>query len=166
MSNTLNLTYFSNLDDIAIPVSQFETLKLPLRQVLIVENKTTLYTTLTLPNMDKTIAIFGQGNAVTNIQNAKWLNDLTVLYWGDIDAHGFEMLSRIRKHFDHTQSILMDKTTFEKFFENDSGKPTTDTTTLNLTDNERELYTLLKTNNWRLEQEKIPFEYVNRNFDN
>jgi hypothetical protein len=116
--------------------------------------------------MDKTIAIFGQGNAVTNIQNAKWLNDITVLYWGDIDVHGFEMLSRIRKHFNHTQSVLMDKTTFDKYFDNDSGKPTTDTTTLNLTDNERELYNLLKTNNWRLEQEKIPFEYVNRHFDN
>ena len=62
--------------------------------------------------------------------------------------------------------VLMDKTTFDKYFENDSGKPTTDTTTLNLTDNERELYNLLKTNNWRLEQEKIPFDYVNRHFDN
>jgi hypothetical protein len=166
LDKEISQSFFSNLDDISIPVSQFERLKLPLKKVLIVENKTTLYTTLTLPKMDKTIAIFGQGNAVTNIQNAKWLNEITVLYWGDIDVHGFEMLSRIRKHFDHTQSVLMDKTTFEKFFENDSGKPTTNTTTLNLTENERELYNLLKTNNWRLEQEKIPFDYVNRHFDN
>lgn len=76
------------------------------------------------------------------------------------------MLSRIRKHFDHTQSVLMDKTTFIKYFENDFGKQITDTTTLNLTENERELYKLLKTNNWRLEQEKIPFDYVNKHFDN
>lgn len=166
LDKNISQSFFSNLDDISIPVSQFESLKLPLKQVLIVENKTTLYTTLTLPKMDKTIAIFGQGNAVTNIQNAKWLNDITVLYWGDIDAHGFEILSRIRKHFKHTRSILMDKTTFERFFENDFGKPTTDTTTLNLTDSERELYNLLKTNNWRLEQEKIPFDYVNQYFEN
>ena len=166
LDKDISKSFFSNLDDISIPVSQFESLKLPLKQVLIVENKTTLYTTLTLPKMHKTIAIFGQGNAVTNIQNAKWLNNITVLYWGDIDVHGFEMLSRIRKHFGHTQSVLMDKTTFEKFFENDSGKPTTNTTTLNLTENERELYNLLKTNNWRLEQEKISFFYVNRHFDN
>lgn len=166
LDKKISQNYFSNLDDIAIPVSQFVNLRLPLKQVLIVENKTTLYTTLTLPKMDKTIAIFGQGNAVTNIQDAKWLNDITVLYWGDIDAHGFEILSRIRKHFRHTKSVLMDKITFEKFFENDSGKPTTDTTTLNLTENESELYNLLKTNNWRLEQEKIPFDYVNRHFCN
>jgi hypothetical protein len=166
LDKNISETYFSGLNDISILISQFENLKIPLKKVLIVENKTTLYTTLTLPKMDKTIAIFGQGNAVTNIQNAKWLNDITVLYWGDIDVQGFEILSRIRKHFNHTQSVLMDKITFEKYFENDSGKPTTDTTILNLTDNERELYNLLKTNNWRLEQEKIPFDYVNRNFDN
>lgn len=130
------------------------------------ENKTTLYTTLTLPKMNETIAIFGQGNAVTNIQNAKWLNDVIILYWGDIDVHGFEILSRIRKHFQHTQSVLMDKLTFEKFFENELGKPTTDTTILNLNDSEKELYNLLKINNWRLEQEKIPFDYVNHLFEN
>ena len=160
-------TYFSALDDISIPISQFESLKLPLKQVIIVENKINLLTiALTLPAMKNTIAIFGQGNAVTNIQNAKWINDINVLYWGDIDVHGFEMLSRIRKYFNHTQSILMDKTTFDKYFENDSGKPTTDATTLNLNGNEKELYNLLKTNNWRLEQEKIPFDYVNRQFGN
>ena len=166
LDKEISQSFFSNLDDISIPVSQFESLKLPLKKVLIVENKTTLYTTLTLPKMDKTIAIFGQGNAVTNIQKAKWLNDITVLYWGDIDVHGFEMLSRIRKYFDHTQSVLMDNTTFDKYFENDLGKPTTDTTTLKLSDNERKLYNLLRTNNWRLEQEKIPHHYVLSFFKN
>lgn len=166
LDKNISDSYFSGLDDISIPISQFESLKLPLKKVLIVENKTTLYTTLTLPKMDKTIAIFGQGNAVTNIQNTKWLNDITVLYWGDIDVHGFEILSRIRKYFNHTKSVLMDKTTFEKYFENDAGKPSTDTTTFNLTENEKELYNLLKTNNWRLEQEKIPFDYVNNYFEN
>jgi len=165
LDKNISQNYFSSIDDISIPISQFEKLNLPIKKVLIVENKTTLYTTLTLPKMDNTIAIFGQGNAVANIQNAKWLNDISVLYWGDIDVHGFEILSRIRKHFKHTKSILMDKATFKKYFENDSGKPTTDTTTLNLTDNESELYNLLKANNWRLEQEKIPFDYVNRHFD-
>jgi len=166
LDKSISQSHFSNLDDIAIPVSQFENLKLPLKKVLVVENKTTLYTTLTLPKMEETIAIFGQGNAVTNIQNSKWINDVPILYWGDIDVHGFEMLSRIRKYFPHTKSVLMDKATFEKFFENDSGKPTTDTTELNLTDDERKLYNLLKINNWRLEQEKIPLEYVNQYFDN
>lgn len=167
LDKSISASFFSNLDDISIPISQFESLKLPLKKVLIVENKTNLHTiALTLPSMKNTIVIFGQGNAVTNIKNATWFNDITVLYWGDIDAHGFEMLSRIRKHFKHTKSVLMDKATFDKYFENDLGKPTTDTTTLNLTDNESELYNLLKANNWRLEQEKIPIQYVLDYFNN
>lgn len=166
LDKNISLNFFAGLDDISIPVSQFEKLNLPLKKVLIVENKTTLYTTLTLPKMNETIAIFGQGNAVTNLQNTKWLNDIVVLYWGDVDVHGFEILSRIRNYFQHTQSVLMDKFTFERYFENELGKPTTDLTTLNLNEKERELYNLLKINQWRLEQEKIPFDYVCNFFEN
>lgn len=60
----------------------------------------------------------------------------------------------------------MDKVTFDKFFENDLGTATNVATQLNLTNSEQELYDILKTNNWRLEQEKIPFDYVNKYFDN
>lgn len=165
LDKTISQNFFSGLDDISIPVSQFENLQLPIKRVLIVENKTTLYTTLTLPKMDDAIAIFGQGNAVSNIQNSKWLNSVQLLYWGDIDVQGFEMLSRTRGYFLSTKSILMDNETFEKYFENDSGKPSINTMNLILTDKERELYEKIKLNNWRLEQEKIPFEYVNQIFN-
>jgi hypothetical protein len=60
----------------------------------------------------------------------------------------------------------MDQTTFEKFFDNDFGTPTNITIQLNLNDKEQQLYDFLKTKNWRLEQEKIPFDYVNNFFDN
>ena len=58
----------------------------------------------------------------------------------------------------------MDTVTFERFFENDLGTLTTINTVLNLTDKEQELYDVLKANNWRLEQEKISYEYVNNYF--
>ena len=58
----------------------------------------------------------------------------------------------------------MDKTTFEKFFENDKGTPTSISSKLNLTTAEQELYDMLRVNNWRLEQEKIPSFWVNENF--
>ena len=60
----------------------------------------------------------------------------------------------------------MDKQTFDEFFENDLGTSTNITTELNLTELETELYMILKTNNWRLEQEKIPFNYVTYHFHN
>ena len=159
--------YFSGLDDLAIPVSQFETLNLPIKKVLVVENKTTLYTAttfLTLPKMEKTIAIFGSGYSVANLKNVKWFENIELLYWGDIDVQGFEILSQFRGYFQQTKSILMDLVTFEKFFDHDLGTPTNISTILYLTDSEQELYDILKTNNWRLEQEKIPFDYVNQFF--
>lgn len=166
LEKEISRNLFSGLDDIAIPVSQFEKLNLPVNKVIIVENKTTLYTTLTLPRMNKTIAIFGSGYSVSNLKNVNWFKNLELLYWGDIDVHGFEILSQFRGYFPHTQSKLMDKQTFDRFFENDLGTVSNITSKLNLTHSEQELYTILKLNNWRLEQEKIPFDYVNKSFEN
>nr|MCU0328491.1 DUF2220 domain-containing protein [Chitinophagales bacterium] len=108
---------------------------------------------------------FGSGFKVSSLKNVRWLDNLELLYWGDIDVQGFEILSLFRSYFPQTKSILMDKKTFDKFFENDNGTPTNISTKQNLTNEEQELYNILKTNNWRLEQEKIPFDYVNKNFD-
>jgi hypothetical protein len=58
----------------------------------------------------------------------------------------------------------MDKESFDKFFEDDNGTPTNISIRLNLTEEEQQLYNILKTNNWRLEQEKIPITYVNEKF--
>lgn len=88
-----------------------------------------------------------------------------ILYWGDIDVQGFEILSQVRGYFLQTKSILMDTLTFEKFFENDLGTPTNILIELNLTTEEKILYEKVKTNNWRLEQEKIPLEYANQVFN-
>ncbi len=159
-------TSFSGLNDLAIPLSNFEKLNLPLDRVIVVENKTTLYTTLTLPNMKNTIAIFGSGYGVYNLKNVDWFTDIELLYWGDIDVQGFEILSQFRGYFPLTKSVLMDIITFEKFFENDFGTLTNVNIRLNLTADEQKLYDILKTNNWRLEQEKIPLDYVNHYFDN
>ncbi len=165
LDKTISDRFLTGIDDIAIPVSQFEKLELPIRKVLVVENKTTLYTTLTLPKMDDTIAIFGSGFSVFNLKNVRWFNNLDLLYWGDIDVQGFEILSQFRTYFSKTRSILMDKQTFDRFFEGDNGTPSKISTKLNLTDEEQQLYDILKTKNWRLEQEKIPFNYVNKYFD-
>jgi hypothetical protein len=161
LDNEISRVFFSGIDDIAIPVSQFEKLNLPVKKVIIVENKTTLYTTLTLPKMDKAIAIFGSGYSVSHLKQALWLKNIELLYWGDIDVQGFEILSQFRGYFPQTKSILMDKATFDIYFEDDIGTPSHISIQLNLTAAEQELYSLLKANQWRLEQEKIPLGYVN-----
>lgn len=161
--------FFSGLNDIAIPISQFETLSLPIRKVLVVENKTTLYTTLTLPKMDKAIAIFGSGYKISDLKNASWLADKEIYYWGDIDTHGFDILSQIRGYFKETKSIMMDVETLN-FFREDWGKgePIKKNSLPNLTPEEEGLFKFVRADNVntiRLEQEKIPFDYVNKYFD-
>ncbi len=162
---TISQKYFSGVNDISVPISQFQKLGLPIKKVLIVENKTSLYTTLTLPKMQHTIAIFGRGYGVANLKEVAWLKNTNILYWGDIDAQGFEILSQLRTYFPQTQSVLMDNNTFEQFFENDLGTPSIVLTQLNLTPAENTLYQKIKTNNWRLEQEKIPLAYVIKAFE-
>lgn len=166
LDKEISRNFFSGLDDIAIPVNQFENLNLPVHKVIVVENKTTLYTTLTLPRMDNALAIFGSGYSVFNLKNVNWFTNIEIIYWGDIDVQGFEILSQFRGYFPHTKSMLMDKNTFDRFFENDLGTISNISVQLILTKSERELYNILKLNNWRLEQEKIPFNYVTKSFDN
>lgn len=166
LDREISRKFFWGIDDVAIPKSQFEALDLPVEKVIVSENKTTFYTTLTLPKLEKAIAIFGSGFSVSNLMNVSWLEDKELLYWGDIDVQGFEILSQFRGYFPQTKSILMDRHTFDKFFENDNGTPSGISAQLNLTDKEKQLYNYLKLNNWRLEQEKIPFDYVNKYFEN
>lgn len=164
LDKEISNSFFSGIDDIAISQSEFVKLNLPVTKVLIVENKISLYTTLTLPRMKNAIAIFGGGYNVQSLKTATWLNKTNLLYWGDIDVQGFEILSQFRGYFPNTKSVLMDMTTFDKFFEKDRGTPSKITTQLNLTEKEEQLYLLLKTNNWRLEQEKIPIDFVKNIF--
>lgn len=157
---------FSGVNDLSIPQSQFDNLNIPCEKVFILENKTTysnIFNFLTLPSLTKSISIFGQGFAINQLKNAKWLSDKQIIYWGDIDAHGFQILSQLRGYFSQTRSCMMDLPTFTQFKDLAITGPDTIVTELeNLTDGERELFKLLiglKKSN-RLEQEKIPHVYA------
>ena len=54
----------------------------------------------------------------------------------------------------------MDETTFEHFYEAYEGTPSPITGDLRLTPQEKALYERVKTENLRLEQEKIPQEWL------
>lgn len=68
LDQEISQTFFSGLDDIAIQISQFENLHLPIEKIIVFENKTNFYTALTLPKMSKTIALFGSGFSVSNLK--------------------------------------------------------------------------------------------------
>lgn len=149
--------YFSDVEDLSIPISQFQELNLPISSVYIVENKINM---LTFPSKEKSIIVWGHGFGVDIMREVKWLNNVKIYYWGDLDTHGFQILSEIRSHFNHVVSFLMDKETFDTFYEGDMGSETNVEKILNLTHEENEMFLYLKKNNFRLEQEKIPHEYA------
>ena len=157
LDRTLAKTLFYGLDDITIPVSQFLQLQIPTSKVYIVENKVNF---LTFPFVANSIVIWGKGYGVASIKESEMLKNAELIYWGDLDAQGFEILSQFRSYFAQVKSLLMDKTTFDKYFENDLGTPSKVNVELNLTTEEKNLYQYIKANNYRLEQEKIPQRYV------
>lgn len=142
----------------------------PGKNLIIAENKES---GLMLPALEDTVVIFSTGNNVS-FAKAQWLkNKDKVLYWGDIDSWGFNILSHFRKNCKESGvkviSVMMD---LDTIFEGEHIKrmvkeSVTAEPDLNfLTENEKECLSYLKehpdTN--RLEQEKLDEGYVQRTF--
>lgn len=96
--------------DITLDANSFSHLALPVRTVVITENETNF---LALPNLPGAVAIFGAGYGWDALARARWLERCTILYWGDIDTHGFAILDQLRGHFSHVESFLMDRVTLD-----------------------------------------------------
>ncbi|MEN8132804.1 MAG: Wadjet anti-phage system protein JetD domain-containing protein [Pseudomonadota bacterium] len=156
--------YYGELDDLSVPISRFSNLDPPCRRVFITENK---INGLSFPQMPESMIIFGLGYGISSLKNVEWLHSKAIYYWGDIDTHGFSILSQLRGYFLHARSFLMDRSTLERFQkawvqEQETkrfiGEPE------HLSDTERQLYRLLHDNRLgkrvRLEQERIAFEYL------
>ncbi|GAA4334848.1 Wadjet anti-phage system protein JetD domain-containing protein [Flaviaesturariibacter amylovorans] len=160
-----SLALLDQVMDISLTLPDFERNDWPVHAVYITENKMNF---LTLPLSPNALTIWsGGGFKVSHLKNAKWLTNKNIFYWGDIDVHGFQILHQIRSYHPQTQSVMMDKRTFESFQEwVEDGEENRIETLHLLTNDEAELYTLLKTRTSRnrLEQEKIPQWYVDNVF--
>jgi hypothetical protein len=75
--------------------------------VLVVENEVTF---LALPDVADAVAVLGSGYAVGGV-GGQWLAGRDVLYWGDLDTHGFAILDRLRHLVPGARSVLMDRNT-------------------------------------------------------
>lgn len=121
--------------------------------VFVVENLTSF---ATLPDCPNALAVFGQGASSILLGRLPWLAACRILYWGDLDAQGFEMLSTFRQAHPHTESILMDRSTYNAHAAyHVEGTPTKIKDTPGLLPDERSLYEHLAQSTGRLEQERI-----------
>ena len=143
------------MNDFATPLDQFRNLPLSGSTILIVENEMTF---LSLPPLLGTVALFGAGDAAALLSKVAWMASCRLLYWGDLDSHGFETLAHLRKAFGSIRSVLMDSDTLEKhsIFAVSTSK-TQPKQQLELTSEEQVMYNHLAENGILLEQERIPF---------
>jgi len=157
--------YIQGLSDLEVVIDEFKKLNIGCKKVFIIENKITF---LSFFDIKRSIAIFGSGYKLSGLKDVAWLRDKEIFYWSDIDEDGFAMLSQIRGYFPQTKSIFMDSKTIEKYKnlavshnnqQNYKELP-------NLTKEEQVVYMRLQNDfygkNFRLEQERIPFNYIHK----
>jgi hypothetical protein len=94
-----------------------------------------------------------------------WLTGLDLVYWGDLDTHGFAILNGLRQCFPHARSMLMDRATLLAHQTQWVTEPSPVASALDLlTPAEQELYRSLVANAFgpavRLEQERVSFTAV------
>jgi hypothetical protein len=146
-----------SVTDFATPLDRFCNLPFGDSTVLIVENEMTF---LTLPLLPRTVAVFGAGDAAAMLANVAWLNLCRVFYWGDLDSHGFEILSNLRRSFPHVVSLMMDENTFGSHLAFVVKAAATRTKEkLMLTDAEQVFHDRLTEEKCLLEQERISNEF-------
>lgn len=127
--------------------------------VILCEN---LISLMTLPPLGGAIGIHGGGYGVSELASLTWLQTVPVLYWGDLDSHGFAILNQWRHHHARTESLMMDEKTFAAHHDLCVSEPTPSCAHLScLTPPEEATLKLLQAQgNVRLEQERIEWSYA------
>ncbi len=128
-----------------------------LEKIFIVENEMVF---LTFPKVNNAVCIWGHGFTVNVLKGVEWLQQKKIFYFGDLDEHGFEILSTFRTHFLNINSFCMTKDVLQKY-ENFRVKGATLSGGIvpkHLTEEELEVFMMLRNgsiNHNRLEQERI-----------
>ncbi|RDU98181.1 DUF3322 domain-containing protein [Trinickia dinghuensis] len=146
------------LCDIEAPIGELAALPIKPKAVVIVEN---LETGVALPDVSGTVVIMRLGNAVSALHVLGWLQGSQVVYWGDIDTHGFAILDRARRVLPQLRSVLMDEATLVAHQPLWVQEPSlcANAAFAELTVEERRVYDNLRADCWgprvRLEQERL-----------
>jgi hypothetical protein len=157
----------AGLSDLTVPVAELASLDLPASRVFVTENEVN---GLAFPDVPGSVVMFGLGYGLDRLAALPWLSDRQVVYWGDLDTHGFAMLSRLRSVNPGAASILMDRETLLAHRPLWVHEPEPHRGELpGLSEDERRLYEDLRDDRLgegvRLEQERIPFAWVRSALD-
>ncbi|MCB0923433.1 MAG: hypothetical protein KDB50_02635 [Mycobacterium sp.] len=103
-----SLGFPAAVTELAVRAEELAQLTVEPRIAVIVENEIS-YLSVDVP-ADGCV-IWGKGFDVDNVGRLPWLADAEVIYWGDIDTHGFAILDRLRAWLPQARSVLMDRET-------------------------------------------------------
>lgn len=153
--------------DLTLDASVFGRLNPSVRRVFITENEVNF---LAFPDFPESLVLFGSGYGWSALRPARWLQRCAVVYWGDIDTHGYAILDELRALLPHVESLLMDPETFEACSHLATSEPDPIRRDLpRLPPEELSVYDALRFDTerfgFRLEQERIPFSRVHAALD-
>jgi hypothetical protein len=148
--------------DLSVPASEFSLFNPPVRRIFVVEND---ITSLAFPIVSDSLLIFGRGYNFGDLKTINWMQEKEIWYWGDIDTHGFAILSQFRGSFPNTRSFLMDRETLHSHRDHWGVEAKQCLAKLSgLTAEEAELYDDLQTGSirpkLRLEQEFVSYSKI------
>lgn len=133
-----------------------------IKNVFIVENEMVY---LTFPQYKDSICIWGQGYKVNILNGIEWFKSKRLYYFGDLDEHGFDILSTYRRYYPQIQSFCMDKNILEEYEQFLVEGKILESRRIpeNLTEAENECFMILRDaadEKNRLEQERVSVEYI------
>jgi hypothetical protein len=143
--------------EFTLRTEELASLELTSRLLFVVENEITY---LAFPHVPDALVVFGSGFGLASLRPLPWLAGKEIVYWGDIDTHGFDILNRLRSRFDSVRSVLMDEATLLAHRGQWVAEPSPTNRLLpNLTEAEAALYGDLVEDRFgprvRLEQERV-----------
>jgi hypothetical protein len=97
-----------SLTELAVRAPELAQLALHPRIAVIIENEIS-YLSAAVP--EDGVVLWGKGFEVDHVGRLPWLSGAEIVYWGDIDTHGFAILHRLRAWLPATRSVLMDRET-------------------------------------------------------
>lgn len=156
------------VSEMLLPLCDFESfdksdLFSRIKRIFIIENEMVY---LSFPEVADSICIWGHGFTATVFKSCNWFNKKNIFYFGDLDEHGFLILSDFRKYFPLAKSFCMDSRTLKTFdsFRSKGKSLSGNFIPQNLTEEEKlvftELHNSASNNRDRLEQEHISNDYI------
>jgi hypothetical protein len=100
------------LRQISAPVDELADLQIRPDVVLIVENKEPALAWSNTPGL---VVIHSLGNNLDVLERLPWIQPDSCWYWGDLDRHGFTLLSRARTMLPQLASLLMSPRDIEAY---------------------------------------------------